>query len=50
MNWELAKYKGASAIFCKTSRCYVAFGKKRTLKELIKNLNNETEKQENINR
>ena len=41
MNWELAKYKGASAIFCKTSRCYVAFGKKRTLKELIKNLNNE---------
>ena len=31
MNWELSKYNNEWAIFCKTSRCYVAFGEKQKL-------------------
>ena len=36
MNWELSKYNNEWAIFCKTSRCYVAFGEKQKLIEKLK--------------
>lgn len=39
MNYELVKYQGEWAIYCKTSRCYVLFGHKTILKARLKELN-----------
>ena len=39
MNYQLTTYKGKSAIYCNTSRCYVLFGRKKDLKQRLIELN-----------
>ena len=39
MNYTLTTYKGKSAIYCKQSSCFVLFGRKKDLKERLKQLN-----------
>ena len=41
MNYVLDKYKKEWAIFCKKSRCWILFGKKKQMLECINQLNNE---------
>lgn len=41
MNYELSKYKKEWAIFCKASRSYIMFGKRKELKKRIEELNSE---------
>lgn len=35
MNYTLTTYKGKSAIFCKQSRCFVLFGRKKKIKNKV---------------
>ena len=39
MNYEVCKYNGEWAVFCKASRCYVLFGSKKELIKRCKELN-----------
>ena len=39
MNFILTNYKGKSAVYCKQSKCFVLFGRKKDLKERVKELN-----------
>lgn len=39
MNYELSTYKGKPAVFDKTTRCFVLFGKKKNLKTRVEELN-----------
>jgi hypothetical protein len=39
MNYSLGIYKGKSAIFCNTSRCFVLFGAKKDLEKRVTSLN-----------
>jgi len=39
MNWELAKYQGKWAIYCKKSACFVLFGPKKVLLKRLEELN-----------
>ena len=38
-NYQLTTYKGKSAIYCKQSMCFVLFGRKKDLKQRVKELN-----------
>lgn len=39
MNYQLTKYKKEWAIFCKQSKCYVMFGKRKELNKRVEELN-----------
>lgn len=39
-NYEVDKYQNEWGIWCNKSRCFVAFGKKKNLKQRVKELNN----------
>lgn len=39
MNYEVCKYQGEWAIYCKSSCCYVLFGSKRSMLNRCKELN-----------